>query len=131
MVSGPQGREGRPGPLSPRREPGKAKNRRKKEYRNEDVNGFAAFLKRSSRGDEAAEADGAELQKQVAVALKKDKRREGRRLRRQEMKKNATVSFALSRGCSALRGSSLETWGELCAEKAGSSFCADAAEVVR
>ncbi|XP_029860269.1 zinc finger CCHC domain-containing protein 9 [Aquila chrysaetos chrysaetos] len=96
MVSGPEGREGRPAPLSPRTEPGKGKkkkNKRKKEYPNEDVNGFAAYLKRSSRGGEAAEADGAELQRQVAVALKKDRRREGRRLKRQEVKKNAMVCF--------------------------------------
>ncbi|NXG60406.1 ZCHC9 protein, partial [Hemiprocne comata] len=67
--------------------------KKKKEYLNEDVNGFAAYLKQSSRGGEVAEADAAELEKELAIALKKDKRREGRRLKRQERKKNAMVCF--------------------------------------
>ncbi|KAM6303265.1 zinc finger CCHC domain-containing protein 9 [Podargus strigoides] len=89
MASGPVRREGRPGSLSLKKEQEKRKkNRKKKEYQNEDVNGFAAHLKQSWQG--GAEA---ELEREVAVALKKDKRREERRLKRQERKKNAMVCF--------------------------------------
>ncbi|OXB82633.1 UNVERIFIED_CONTAM: hypothetical protein H355_003928 [Colinus virginianus] len=61
------------------------KSKRKKAYRNEDVNGFAAYVKQagSGRGEEEEEA----------VALRKERRREGRRLRRQEARKNAMVCF--------------------------------------
>ncbi|XP_009809602.2 zinc finger CCHC domain-containing protein 9 [Gavia stellata] len=95
MVSGPEGRGGRSGPPSLKKEQGKRKkkNRKKKDYLNEDVNGFAAYLKQSSRAGEVAEAGSAELEKEVAMALKKDRRREDRRLKRQEMKKNAMVCF--------------------------------------
>ncbi|NWS76293.1 ZCHC9 protein, partial [Crotophaga sulcirostris] len=84
-----------PGPRAPgkEKERGKKKNRKKKDYRNEDVNGFAAFLRESRRVGEGAEAEGAELGKEVALALKRDKRREDRRLKRQEKKKNAMVCF--------------------------------------
>lgn len=100
MVSGPQGREGRAGPLSLKKgQEKRKKNRRKKEYVSEDVNGFAAFLRQSSQGGEESEADGADLERELAVALKKDKRREGRRLKRQQMKRNAMVSSAWSGGC--------------------------------
>ncbi|NXI53775.1 ZCHC9 protein, partial [Chloroceryle aenea] len=61
------------------------KNRKKKEYLNEDVNGFAAHLQQSLQAHS--------LEEEVAKALKKDKRREDRRLRRREMKKNAMVCF--------------------------------------
>ncbi|NXF37892.1 ZCHC9 protein, partial [Nyctibius bracteatus] len=90
MVSGPLGRGGRSGPLPLKKEQRKKKNKKKKDYANEDVNGFAAYLRRSG---EVAGAEGAELEREVAVALKKDKRREDRRLKRQEMKKNAMVCF--------------------------------------
>ncbi|KAK4816646.1 hypothetical protein QYF61_019623 [Mycteria americana] len=95
MVSGPAGREGRPGPLCLKKEQEKRKkkNRKKKDYPNEDVNGFSAYLKQSRPGGEVAEADGAELEKEVAIALKKSRRREDRRLKRQERKKNAMVCF--------------------------------------
>ncbi|KAF1415049.1 Zinc finger CCHC domain-containing protein 9, partial [Spheniscus magellanicus] len=96
MVSGPGGREGRAGPLSLKKEQEKRrrkKNKKKKDYPNEDVNGFAAYLKQSSRGGGAPEADSAELEREVAIAVKKDRRREDRRLKRQEMKKNAMVCF--------------------------------------
>ncbi|NXJ44369.1 ZCHC9 protein, partial [Ciconia maguari] len=67
MASGPAGREGRPGPLCLKKEQEKRKkkNRKKKDYPNEDVNGFAAYLKQSWPGGEGAEADGAELEKEV------------------------------------------------------------------
>ncbi|NXQ27005.1 ZCHC9 protein, partial [Alaudala cheleensis] len=61
-------------PEPPRAAKGK---RRKKEYENQDVNGFAAH-----RGEQQEEE-----------ALRKDRRRESRRLRRQERKKNAMVCF--------------------------------------
>ncbi|XP_042678762.1 zinc finger CCHC domain-containing protein 9 [Centrocercus urophasianus] len=68
------------------------KNKRKKTYQNEDVNGFAAHLKQagSGRGLEEEEAVAVAV---AAAALKKDRRREGRRLRRQEARKNAMVCF--------------------------------------
>ncbi|RMC01207.1 hypothetical protein DUI87_22155 [Hirundo rustica rustica] len=53
--------------------------RRKKEYENQDVNGFAAH-----RGEQRQEEE---------EARRKDRRRESRRLRRQERKKNAMVCF--------------------------------------
>lgn len=93
------GREGGPGPRPGKREQEKRK-KKKKEYLNEDVNGFAAFLRQSCPSGEAAEA------------LRKDRRREGRRLRRQEMKKNAMVSFALGRGSLPAGGSLLKAWGK-------------------
>ncbi|XP_009869932.1 PREDICTED: zinc finger CCHC domain-containing protein 9, partial [Apaloderma vittatum] len=62
----------------------KKKNRKKKDYANEDVNGFEAYLGRSSGvGD-------SELEKEVALALKKDKRRGGRG---GKILKNAMVCF--------------------------------------
>uniref|UniRef100_A0A8D0FLM2 Zinc finger CCHC-type containing 9 n=1 Tax=Strix occidentalis caurina TaxID=311401 RepID=A0A8D0FLM2_STROC len=50
MASGPRGREGRSGPLSLKKEQEKRKkkNKKKKDYLNEDVNGFAAYLRQSS-----------------------------------------------------------------------------------
>ncbi|NXX54810.1 ZCHC9 protein, partial [Scopus umbretta] len=60
---------------------------------NEDVNGFAAYLQQRWQGGEGAEAGSAGPGKEVAEALRKDRRREDRRLKRQEMKKNAMVCF--------------------------------------
>ncbi|KAM6230316.1 zinc finger CCHC domain-containing protein 9 isoform 1-T2 [Porphyrio hochstetteri] len=96
MVTGPAGRGGRPGPLSLKKghEERKKKNRKKKDYPNEDVNGFAEYLKQSyGHGEAAGAAASSDLQEEVAIALKKDKRREDRRLKRQERKKNAMVCF--------------------------------------
>ncbi|XP_075582388.1 zinc finger CCHC domain-containing protein 9 [Pelecanus crispus] len=95
MVSGPGGRGGRPGPVSPRKEQEqrRTKKRKKKGCLNEDVNGFAAYLQQRRRGGDGAEAGSAGLEEEAAVALKKDRRREDRRLKRQEMKKNAMVCF--------------------------------------
>ncbi|NXJ12891.1 ZCHC9 protein, partial [Odontophorus gujanensis] len=73
MAAGPAGSE-------PER-----KSKRKKAYQNEDVNGFAAYLKQAGSGLGEEEEE--------AVALKKERRREGRRLRRQEARKNAMVCF--------------------------------------
>ncbi|NWH48788.1 ZCHC9 protein, partial [Fregata magnificens] len=94
MASGPAGREGRPGPLSLKKGPEKRrKKKKKKAYLNEDVNGFAAYRQQGWRAGEVAGAGSAELAKEVATALKKDRRREDRRLKRQEMKRNAMVCF--------------------------------------
>ncbi|NXW49896.1 ZCHC9 protein, partial [Nyctiprogne leucopyga] len=92
MVSGARAPSG-PLSLKKEQEKRKKKHRKKKDYLNEDVNGFAAYLRQSLRGGEVAEAESAELEKEVAVALKKDRRREGRRLKRQEKKRNAMVCF--------------------------------------
>lgn len=110
-MDGPWEQEGRSGPLSLKK--AQEKSKKKKEYLNEDVNGFAAYLKQSLRNGEVAEADSAELEKEVAVALKKDKRREDRRLKRKEMKKNAMVSFALNPECQHIRESLLKAWVKL------------------
>ncbi|XP_077673261.1 zinc finger CCHC domain-containing protein 9 isoform X2 [Eretmochelys imbricata] len=74
----------------------KKKNKKKKDYLNEDVNGFMEYLKQSSQfihNGKVRAADSHEVREEVATALKKDKRREGRRLKRQEMKKNTMVCF--------------------------------------
>lgn len=64
-------------------EPEPKRRRRKKEYENQDVNGFGQRLQQQEEEEEA---------------LRKDRRRESRRLRRQERKKNAMVRPALHRG---------------------------------
>ncbi|NXG30326.1 ZCHC9 protein, partial [Dromaius novaehollandiae] len=82
--------------LKKEQEKKKKKNKRKKDYLNEDVNGFMEYLKQASQAahkGEVVEADSTEVREEVALALKKDRRREGRRLKRQEAKKNAMVCF--------------------------------------
>ncbi|XP_032482066.1 zinc finger CCHC domain-containing protein 9 isoform X3 [Phocoena sinus] len=72
------------------------KNKKKKEYLNEDVNGFMEYLRQNSQmvhNGEMIAADSQEVREEIAVALKKDSRREGRRLKRQAAKKNAMVCF--------------------------------------
>lgn len=72
------------------------KNKKKKEYLNEDVNGFMEYLKQSSQvlhNGQLIAADSQEIREEIAVALKKDSRREERRLKRQAAKKNAMVCF--------------------------------------
>lgn len=72
------------------------KNKKKKEYLNEDVNGFMEYLRQNSQmvhnGEEIA--DSQEVRQEIALALKKDSRREGRRLKRQAAKKNAMVRLS-------------------------------------
>ena len=71
-----------------------AKRTKGKESLNEDVNGFMEYLKQSSQvlhNGQLLAADSQEVREEIAVALKKDRRREGRRLRRQVAKKNAMV----------------------------------------
>ncbi|XP_004640992.1 zinc finger CCHC domain-containing protein 9 [Octodon degus] len=72
------------------------KNKKKKEYLNEDVNGFMEYLRQNSQvapTGEVTATDSLELRDEIAVALRKDSRREGRRLKRQAAKKNAMVCF--------------------------------------
>ncbi|MGH0188766.1 UNVERIFIED_CONTAM: hypothetical protein FKN15_032014 [Acipenser sinensis] len=70
---------------------GKA-NRKKKDYDNEDVNGFMDYLKQTGqslpRGCPRPAADSTGFDEDLAVALKKDHRREDRRLKRQTNKKS-------------------------------------------
>ncbi|TKS85082.1 Zinc finger CCHC domain-containing protein 9 [Collichthys lucidus] len=60
----------------------KKPNRKKKEYVDEDVNGFLEFLQKKR-----------ELREEVETALKKDRRREDRRMKRQNDKKNNMLCF--------------------------------------
>ncbi|XP_061886775.1 zinc finger CCHC domain-containing protein 9 [Entelurus aequoreus] len=69
----------------------KKPNKKKKDYTNEDVNGFLDYLHQS--GQRLPEGDGRELREEVEVALKKDRRREDRRLKRQNDKKNKMLCF--------------------------------------
>lgn len=73
------------------------KNKKKKEYLNEDVNGFMEYLRQNSQmapSGEVIATDSPEMREEIAVALKKDSRREGRRLKRQAAKKNAMVRWS-------------------------------------
>uniref|UniRef100_A0ABM5FTI4 Zinc finger CCHC domain-containing protein 9 isoform X3 n=1 Tax=Pogona vitticeps TaxID=103695 RepID=A0ABM5FTI4_9SAUR len=73
---------------------GKKKNKKKKDYLNEDVNGFMEYLKQNSQVLHNGQVTNSyEAKEEIATALKKDKRREGRRLKRQERKKNIMVCF--------------------------------------
>ncbi|XP_023123673.1 zinc finger CCHC domain-containing protein 9 [Amphiprion ocellaris] len=69
--------------------PVKKPNRKKKEYVDEDVNGFLEFLQQNG----ASKDEEKELRDDVQTALKKDRRREDRRLKRQNDKKNRMVCF--------------------------------------
>lgn len=72
------------------------KNKKKKEYFSEDVNGFMEYLRQNSQtvpNGQVIATDSQEVREEIALALKKDSRREGRRLKRQAAKKNAMVCF--------------------------------------
>ncbi|XP_037547753.1 zinc finger CCHC domain-containing protein 9 [Nematolebias whitei] len=75
----------------------KKPNRKKKDYTNEDVNGFLQYLQQSGQALPAGEERGREgerqLREEVKVALKKDQKREDRRIKRQKDKKNKMVCF--------------------------------------
>ncbi|XP_054842221.1 zinc finger CCHC domain-containing protein 9 isoform X2 [Eublepharis macularius] len=80
--------------ISLRNPQGKKKNKKKKDYLNEDVNGFMEYLKQNSQLLHNGKfIDSHKTKEKIATALKKDKRRETRRLNRQEIKKNAMVCF--------------------------------------
>lgn len=76
---------------------GKKPNRKKKDYDNVDVNGFLEYLQQTGqplpRGPPGAPGVEDGLREEVEVALKKDKRREDRRIKRQNIKKNAMLCF--------------------------------------
>ncbi|KAH0628061.1 hypothetical protein JD844_008738 [Phrynosoma platyrhinos] len=73
---------------------GKKKNKKKKDYLNEDVNGFMEYLKQNSQVLHNGQViNSHEIKEEITTALKKDKRREERRVKRQEIKKNAMVCF--------------------------------------
>ncbi|XP_042365458.1 zinc finger CCHC domain-containing protein 9 [Plectropomus leopardus] len=75
----------------------KKPNRPKKEYVSEDVNGFLEFLQQSGqappRGGRGGREEERELREEVETALKKDRRREDRRIKRQKDKKNNMLCF--------------------------------------
>uniref|UniRef100_A0A8D0BGC2 Zinc finger CCHC domain-containing protein 9 n=1 Tax=Salvator merianae TaxID=96440 RepID=A0A8D0BGC2_SALMN len=73
---------------------GKKKNKKKKEYLNEDVNGFIEYLKQNSQMLQNGQVfQSPEEKEEISTALKKDRRREERRLKRQKIKKNSMVCF--------------------------------------
>lgn len=76
---------------------GKKPNRKKKDYDNVDVNGFLEYLQQTGqplpRGPPGAPGVEDGLREEVEVALKKDRRREDRRIKRQNIKKNAMLCF--------------------------------------
>lgn len=67
----------------------KKPNRKKKEYADEDVNGFLEYLQQT--GQHLPEGGDGGLREEVKTALKKDSRRENRRVKRQNDKKNKMV----------------------------------------
>lgn len=73
----------------------KKPNHKKKEYVDEDVNGFMEYLQQTGqslpKADRGARED-RELREEVQTALKKDRRREERRVKRQKDKKSNMVS---------------------------------------
>ncbi|XP_030006821.1 zinc finger CCHC domain-containing protein 9 [Sphaeramia orbicularis] len=75
----------------------KKPNRKKKDYANEDVNGFLEYLQQTGqslpKSDKGGKQEEQELREEVEVALKKDKRREDRRIKRQKDKKNKMLCF--------------------------------------
>lgn len=74
----------------------KKPNRKKKDYVDEDVNGFLEYLQQSGqplpKGDRGGREEEQELREEVGTALRKDRRREDRRIKRQKNKKNNMVS---------------------------------------
>lgn len=73
----------------------KKPNRKKKDYVDEDVNGFLEYLQQTGqtlpKGDRGAGEEEREFRAEVETALKKDRRREDRRIKRQKEKKNNMV----------------------------------------
>lgn len=70
---------------------GKKKNKKKKDYLNEDVNGFMEYLKQNSQLHNGKAMDSHKVKEEIAIAFKKDQRRDTRRLKRQDIKKNTMV----------------------------------------
>ncbi|XP_015284167.1 PREDICTED: zinc finger CCHC domain-containing protein 9-like [Gekko japonicus] len=74
---------------------GKKKNKKKKDYLNEDVNGFMEYLKQNSQLRNGKVIDSHKGKEEIATALKKDQRRETRRLKRQDIKNSSMVRLSL------------------------------------
>lgn len=92
-------------------EPARKRRRRKKEYADRDVNGFAAHLRKAAAGGEQQheeEERGEEEEEEEAAAARKALRREGRRLRRQEARRSAMVRGAPP----VLPREPARTWGQ-------------------
>ncbi|XP_068609358.1 zinc finger CCHC domain-containing protein 9 [Brachionichthys hirsutus] len=84
--------------VQPRGSAVKKPNRKKKDYIDEDVNGFLEYLQQTgqqlSRGDQGGRRElDQEVRVEVETALKKDQRRENRRIKRQKDKKNTMLCF--------------------------------------
>ncbi|XP_077478625.1 zinc finger CCHC domain-containing protein 9 [Stigmatopora argus] len=79
------------GSRTPYTRPGADGKKKKKDYANQDVNGFLEFLQRS--GHSSAALDSEDVKREVTVALHKDDRRENRRLKRQTDKKGKMLCF--------------------------------------
>lgn len=72
----------------------KKANRKKKEYADEDVNGFLEYLQQTGQQlHNGGGGEDQELREEVKTALKKDSRRETRRVKRQNDKKNKMVGM--------------------------------------
>lgn len=70
----------------------KKPNRKKKEYADEDVNGFLEYLQQTGQQlPTGGCGEDQELREELKTALKKDSRRETRRVKRQNDKKNKMV----------------------------------------
>lgn len=70
----------------------KKPNRKKKEYADEDVNGFLEYLQQTGQQlPKGGCVEDPELREELKTALKKDSRRETRRVKRQNDKKNKMV----------------------------------------
>lgn len=96
----------------------KKPNRKKKEYVDEDVNGFMEYLQQSGqqlpRGDTGGRSEEQEIREEVETALKKDRRREDRRLKRQKDKKNKMVSVCTAQTPGSRPGSKQQLHQNLC-----------------
>ncbi|XP_028830486.1 zinc finger CCHC domain-containing protein 9 [Denticeps clupeoides] len=77
--------------------PHKGNQKSKKNFVSEDVNGFLDYLKQTGqplgKGPLEVHGKGGDVTDEVIVALKKDKRREDRRVKRQNVKKNNMLCF--------------------------------------
>ncbi|XP_028660532.1 zinc finger CCHC domain-containing protein 9 isoform X1 [Erpetoichthys calabaricus] len=71
--------------------------KKKKDYNNEDVNGFIDYLKQSGQplplDYVGVEAESEIFKEELSVALKKDKRKNDRRIKRQKAKQNNMICF--------------------------------------
>ncbi|XP_030044984.1 zinc finger CCHC domain-containing protein 9-like [Microcaecilia unicolor] len=69
------------------------KSNKKKEYSNEDVNGFEDYLKQTTHDTQNGRVTGADSKEDITVAIKKDQRRDSRRVKRQMKKKIQMLCF--------------------------------------